>query len=248
MVKYSLSFVKENETEVIDAFRNIFDLKQIDKLTREFKDEEELKKYLLLGQNMSKEDINRKIRIVYRYNGNKEIPVAYSGMKKYFDQYYLRSKLLVLGKSDLSFLEKLADHYNERYSLGFNPQIQNIADINFYLAGVKKNYVVPSDSEFLDSALKDLFEKAAFKIDRKTGGHIENYKEFRDLSFFIYDYEMSKKSIEDISKSKGNQDCTDNKKLDLINRVVEETSVYTQLTFAGTEEPLNKKKIKRKQR
>ena len=247
MVKYNLSFVDENKIELVDAFRNLFSLKQIDKLTMTFKDEDEFKRYLIAGKNMAETYMNREIKIVYRYNGNKKIPVAYSGIKKYFDQYYLRSKLFVLGKSDLSFLEELADHYNERYSLGFNPQFQNIADINFYLSGVRKNYVVASDSEFLDNALKDLFEKAAFKIDGKTGEHIENYKELRDLSFFIYDYEMSKKNVKTVeSKPTVIQDSNDQKKLDLINRVVEETSVYTQLTFSGIEEPLNKKKIKRK--
>lgn len=244
MVKYSLSFVEGDNVEIVDAFRGIYNLKQIDKITMNFEDEGELKKYLLKANNIFESDINRSIEIVYSYKGQKQLPVLYSGMAKYFDHYYLRSKLLVLGKSDMSFLDELTDYYNNHYAIGFNPQYQNISDINYYLSGVRKNYIVAADSEFLDNALRNLFEKAAFKIGGNTGEPVENYKEFRDLAFFIYNYEMSKKKETTDVKTASDPEVNDSK-LNLMNKVIEATRVYTQLTFDGYEEPLDKKKVKK---
>ena len=157
------------------------DLKSIDKFTTSLNNEEELKMYLFNQGLIESAEINKKLYVMYKMNGEvKKLPITYSDMIKYLDEEYLRANLKVLAGSDIEFLEKLARHF----SIGsdkFNPQGLNVQDIRVYISDVRKNDGKHFYSKALEVAIDDLFYKATFKLDQ-TELLISNEMDLSDKS------------------------------------------------------------------
>ena len=192
MPKYKLGTVKGkvikeiNLNSVLKLGNN--QLEKLDDFTIEFKDENELKNYLLKKEILDISDAQNKLKVIYSFKGTKKLDVLYSDIKKYMNTSYLRSQLQILTKTDLEFLRKLRDHYDYGGS-PYNGQGLNINDINVYLKDVRNSGGKPFDCKYLDIAIEDLFLKAIFRpIDIETGEAKEDYRGYRDLALFIYKY------------------------------------------------------------
>lgn len=201
MVNYKLGISKGNEHRVIEL--NIKDLENIDKLTTQFKNEQELKIYLFNQGLITNADADKKLNILYRHGGKvKKLQVAYSPLKQYLDIITL-SYILKSMKNDITFLEKLARNYSIA-SYTYNPQQMNVFDIQRYISDVKSNGGHHFYSRSLDEALDDLYKKATIKkIDKETGEVIFNYRGIRELGGLIYKHkekERLEKEKEEIEK------------------------------------------------
>lgn len=191
MVSYKLGVSNKKEGRIIDLSNiiKLKDLKLLDIFTSEFKDENELKVYLLKQKLINEEELKQKIDVMYRNNGKvKKIPIVYEEIKPYLDIVYLKNKLKSLS-NDIEFLEKLANYYSNG-STKYNKQGLNVSDIRIYLSDVRSNGGNQFESKLLSKALDDLFEKAVIKsIDKNTGELSINYRGLRDLAILIHKYE-----------------------------------------------------------
>lgn len=165
-------------------------LQTIDKFTMEFTNEEELNLYLLNKGLISSSDVGKPIRVAYNFNGKtNKLPVTYSNMKKCVNDLLYLKATLKSHTTDIKFLEKLANHY----SLGspkYNPQAVNVQDIRCYITDVRSNGGKLFYSNLLDIAINDLFVKAVYNLNNKTGELKINYRGVRDLVIFINRYDV----------------------------------------------------------
>ena len=173
-------------------------LKEIDKFTMCFVNEEHLKKYLK-ANNLYNEEKKYRIYVIFEYKGiAKNIPVIYNEARKYMDLNYLRNIIQSYSK-DIIFLEKLANHY----SIGnakFNNQLTNVEDIRRYINDVKHTSTKePFYSKALNNTLDDVVINASNRINKKTGELRLNYRGIRDLAIFVKKYteNLVKKEYED---------------------------------------------------
>ena len=222
MPNYKLGFVDKKEIKIIDLI-DIKDLSKLDEFTCQFKSEEQLKLYLIKKNIDYKDYLKKSIKVVYRYNNtDKKIPVFYSDIRKYLDEYYLRGRLMVL-KDDIEFLEKIARHY----SLGsdkFNPQGVNVNAIRNYINDVRCNGGFLFESRALNEAIDDLFMRAIFRPADKESGEVKsNYRGLRDLALFIYKYERQQQEV----RENDNQIYMD----DILNRNETQVEDWEQITF-----------------
>ena len=240
MVNYKLGFVDNNGSKPINISKSLKSLENIDNFTQEFKNEYEFIVYLMNKGLLSKEDVHKKIKVIYNFKGEKTLPVAYSETKKYFDLSYLRSRLLSLGKCDQYFLSKLRNHYDFGNS-DYNPQSLNILDIGLYLSDVRRNGGVMFESSNLDAALNDLYKKAVFKKVNENGEIKENYRGIRDLALFISNYESKAENItKNTNPIKTSTETSNQSKPEIYEG--------KQLTILGTEDSLSNKNTKIKKR
>ncbi len=185
MVSYKLALLTKDSIEEIKL--DLKSLDKIDEFTMRFNNEDSLRMFLIQNGLMDM-NFTGKIRISYKYNKKyQKLNVVYSDMKKYFDVFYLKHKLCQ-HSNDVIFLEKLANHYSIGSSK-FNLQGTNVLDIRNYLSDVRQSK--PFESKMLDIAINDLFEKAVYKINYKTGEAKINYRGLRDLALFISNYEKT---------------------------------------------------------
>lgn len=201
MVKYKLALNIKGEKKIIDLDNiiGLKDLKSIDEFTSEFSDENSLKVYLFNQALLNELDLNHEIVVVYKNNGkSKKIPVIYHDAKKLLDIMYLISKIKSMG-SDLEFLEKLANYYDNG-STNYNKQGINVMDIRKYLSDVRSNGGKIFFSNTLYIALDNLVKKATFRVQQSTGEVVVNYRGLRDLALFVHKYE-TKKGLSNNSKS-----------------------------------------------
>lgn len=242
MVSYKLSFIDNNGSEYIDIAKKLNSLEEIDKFTQEFRNEYEFMIYLMNKGLLNKEDVHKKIKVIYNFNGEKSLPVTYSETKKYFDLLFLRSRLLSLGKSDQCFLSKLRNHYDFGNS-NYNPQSLNILDIGLYLSDVRRNGGNMFESSSLDAALNDLYKKAVYKKINDDGEVKENYRGIRDLALFIYNYDLKLRD-ENIKR------IEDSTSLPKVQTETDTPKGYEgmQLTIWGTEDSFSSVKTKAKKR
>lgn len=191
MANYKLAIYKKNQYEEIKL--NIGKkINEVDEFTVEFTDENQLKLYLIEKELILSSDINTKIYIIYKNNNEiKKLPVIYKDRKRYLDYNYVKNKLKSL-KTDIKFLEKLANHYSTG-SAKFNPQLLNVNDIRLYLSDARNNSLSLDSEAMLDKALDDLIFKAISSIDKKTGEYNFKYRGLRDLGLFISRYTENKK-------------------------------------------------------
>ena len=116
MPKYNLGFYNKNNSITIDL-TNIFNLKsleELDNFTSNFKNETELKIYLVKKGILYGNYVSKNINVIYKNEGTyKKIPVLYLDNKKYVDIEYLKNKLLSMS-GNLEFLEKLANRMDSR--------------------------------------------------------------------------------------------------------------------------------------
>lgn len=191
MVVYKLGIYDKNNSKSFDL-SNIISLKSsmslqiIDKFTMNFKDELELKAYLMKKGIIDKNDCMKHLNIIYKYNNKiKKLPIMYSDVRKYLvDIIICRAEFKSLS-SDIDYLDKLAKYYDSSLKSGYSQQGQNVYNIRCYLSEVYKNNGKVFFSNFLDATLDDLFYKAITRQDTKTGEMIGNYRGLRDLVAFI---------------------------------------------------------------
>ena len=238
MVKYKLGVYNRKEGRIIDLEKiiKLKDLNALDELTGSFKNEEELKIYLFNQGLISKEEINKDIRIMYRNNGKiKKLPVVFNPMKKYLDILNLKYELKGLS-TNVDFLEKLADHY----SLGngvFNLQGLNVQDIRLYVSDARSKRLESSYSKSLEVAIDDLFIKAVFKVPNKETGEVkENYRGLRDLALFIYKY---KNQLAKKEQAKIKENWEQASLFDVINEQKESTGKWILSSEGEPEFPPN---------
>ena len=168
--------------------------------------------------------MKQNIVIMYKNNGKiKKIPVVYHDASKLLDNANLRYKLKSMSYN-AEFLEKLANYYSNG-STKFNKQALNVSDIRTYLSSVRDKKAHPS--KLLDIALDDLFVKAVFKVDKKTGVVEVNYRGLRDLALFIYKFEsdLQKNKPEE---NKDNESWTQGSLFDMVqNESFSEDSILS---------------------
>ena len=235
---YKIGIVlKKNELRIIELGNSeLKNLKFLDKLTLSFSSEEELKEYLLTKNLISTEEINKKIKIVYKYNGEyKKLPVIYKNCKKYFDIQYLRYIILSFS-NDLEFLKKIANHYSIG-SAKFNLQGDNVYSIRNYIHAYNNNMLDSDSVSELNESLEDLIAKAISNLNTKTGEYTDNYRGLRDLVLFVFNYEELKRlktiknNIEQESLLKEKKTKNDSRK-----------EVWQQLSILDMEDNLHKNK------
>lgn len=189
MVNYKIGVTRKKESRIID-FDKKLDLKKIDnldKLTTEFNNEEELKKYLLEQGLINLDELTDSLSIMYRFKGKvKKLPIFYKDMKKYLDPAYLKYQILSLS-NNIEFLEKLARYCSIGSDI-YNPQGTNVLDIRWYINSVRGNGGNHFDSKQLSIALEDLCIKEIYKINKETGEAKINYRGLRDLANFVYKF------------------------------------------------------------
>ena len=226
MVSYKLGIFVKKEAKIIDldSIIKLKNLKSLDEFTSAFSNENELKIYLFNKGLLSKLEMKQNIVIMYKNNGKiKKIPVVYHDASKLLDTANLRYKLKSMS-DNAEFLEKLANYYSNG-STKFNKQALNVSDIRTYLSSVRDKKAHPS--KLLDIALDDLFVKAVFKVDKKTGVVEVNYRGLRDLALFIYKFEsdLQKNKPEE---NKDNESWTQGSLFDMVqNESFSEDSILS---------------------
>ena len=192
MVRYYLGTFVKKEAKIFDIPElnnsNLETcLQKIDNFTMNFSSEKELIKYLT-DRGIYTKGEDKKLYIIYNYKGTKKLPVVYNSTKKYTNTEYLRYTLKTMA-TDITFLEKLANHYDIGKST-YNPQLANVQVLRGYVNDVRfSSDKEPFFSQVIYNALEDIFLKAVLKkVDKKTGEVDINYRGLRDLSLFIKNY------------------------------------------------------------
>lgn len=221
MPNYYLSNYKRQNAEVLNLEKilgkNSKKLELIDEFTFSFKNENEMKTYLIKNGVLSINQVETPLVIVYKNNGKyKKIPVFYNEHRKIKDSFdkikmkienrenkfnkytteEIRYKNLNKEFSEfrnlilnINFMKELVKHYTNE-SIKYNNQGINISDINIYLSDVRQNDGIPFLSNYVYIALYELFKNAIFKFDKNTEKLKNNYRGYRDLINFIYKYKV----------------------------------------------------------
>lgn len=172
---------KAIELDKIFSLKDMKKLQNIDDFTTQFKNEMELKKYLLNKELISEEEANQSVIIFYKYRGEqKELAVAYENFKKFLDPFYVLYSVKSMASS-ISFLTTLVKHYD--YKNVVNPQYSNICDIKLAIEDLKLGF--PASNQ-LHIALNDLCMKAMHTKDKKSNRAKTNYRGLRDLGYLVY--------------------------------------------------------------
>ena len=190
MPKYNLGFYNKNNSITIDL-TNIFNFKtleELDNFTSNFKNETELKIYLVKKGILYGNYVSKNINVIYKNEGTyKKIPVLYLDNKKYVDIEYLKNKLLSMS-GNLEFLEKLANRMDSRKK--HNIQGTNIAAIRTHLINIRGNGDPSETYDLLFSALSDMFYKAVISSPNKKTREVKiSYRGLRDLGLFVAKYD-----------------------------------------------------------
>lgn len=192
MPRYHLATIKNKEIKIFDI-ENIEkskaedSLQLLDMITMRFLDEQSLIKYLVSKKMYDKKN-DKKLHVVYRNKGkDKKLPVLYSDCYKFMDLSYLRPIINSLSK-DITFLEKLANHYGAGKST-YNTQLANVQILRGYINDVRfSESGEPFFAQRVYDALNDIIIKAVYRVNEKTGEIKVNYRGFRDLALFIKKY------------------------------------------------------------
>lgn len=169
---------------------NSYNLEEIDLFTSEYPNELVLKRDLYNFGVITLEDITKDISIRMKNKDNLEkvrYGLVYNDISKYFDEFYLRMKLLEL-QNDTVFLNKLLDYYRNSYKQ------ESLRQINAILQGYNGRSIN------IYNALNMFFKDTVYDINFKTGETKLKYKSLHDLAMFIYNYlqtrELTKEEIE----------------------------------------------------
>lgn len=217
MVIYKLGiYIKDNvKTFNLRQIINIDSLKSlqdIDKFTSKFESENELKEYLLSKNALSKDEIQEKIHVLYKNNGEiRTLPVIYSKQNQLLNIGIIKMKLKSLA-TNIKFFEKLLEHY-DFYQYERNPQKSNILNIKLYLNDIYKDgkKAINYDRELIEKTLDNFVLVATRSLDKKTNNYKFNYRGFRDLALLIYNFEEIEKLKELKINIKQEEDSEDEK-------------------------------------
>ena len=156
MVNYYFSLSTFDNIDI-----NTKKLEEIDKFTKNFKNEEELKLYLYKKNKIKLSDLNKRIIIYYKYNKKiNNLDIIYKNDYKFLDPHYLRA--YIIGNNDLNMLKKIYNHlyYNKS-------QEENLNALRYYI-----NHTY--DNKLLINSINGIIYKEA-----------KRYKALRDLVFVV---------------------------------------------------------------
>ena len=223
-MNYNLALV-ENEDylkielrKIIFDQQSIFELEYLDKLTMNFKNEIELKQYLLEKGLINQADIDKKLCISYGDKHKREISIIYkedivtierirkmaNEIKKYFNikksnAHSTFSYGLIMGDylnitSYFESFEVFAGNHKflrklQDYVSNNPKQNVNINDISIYI----NQFAGDKRSKVIYIALYEIFRRLFYKFNKDTKDLEFNYKGFRDFCIFYCDYK--RKSI-----------------------------------------------------
>lgn len=208
MAKYSLSAIKRNGEYWPINWNNLPEnqnvnpnsLVAIDDFTTKFKDEDELKKYLLERANEVFLDENQwqypyALTYIYDKKMHKLIHgIAYSGDKKFLDEMYILTYLrraIVLPDKDI--INRICNAYRNHPI-----QSENIYALREYLLLLSNGGSI--EIKYPTAAIINLFYREVYQYDRSTGKYKEgpngetviNYRGLRDLGMLLAKYDRTK--------------------------------------------------------
>ena len=207
MAKYYLVQEVKKELQIID-FSKIsgfleFDstnLKDIITFTGMYKDETELKQFLLHHNLIKEDNFNKKLKITYKYKKqNKTLMygVTYEDDLEFFNEANIK-KFFSQNKDNYELLEILCNHYRNSYNQGLN--IDTIrAYIRFF-----KQYEVEDNTDYIDDdkkqqlneyerAINSFIFKELHTFDKKREEYKQNFRGLRDLAMFL-SYQIKKQN------------------------------------------------------
>lgn len=210
MKKYVFCFLGGHDIEV-DKIGKFSNLKSIDEFTSEFKNEQELKEYLLSNFGSTRGyswEMSKKLRIkCISEKSEYFLPIVYSDTKKYLSESFVRSKFFYHA-SDISFLYRLTDLYSTKFSKKswkdkspYTHQLHSCLDEIKALGGFFESQEL---NALLREVLDEIYLRAVY--NGPNGGY--DYNGIRILGFFIYDFESRVESqkrmqrIENLKKLK----------------------------------------------
>lgn len=164
-------------------------LRILDEFTSKFKDEKDLKEYLLDNNIINIKEYFQKLNILYKYDGYKKtLPVIYSNEKEYLNNLPMINIMYSLMCNE-EFVEKLIKRYD--HNSEYNPQRENINNLRLYLSDLKKDgeKALSYNSELIDHTITELIKLATNKKDKKNNSYKFNYRGYRDLALFLYNFQ-----------------------------------------------------------
>lgn len=205
--KYKLLDISTlEEFQRLSNLKSSYSLEEIDLFTSKFTSEIELKTKLYEQGIITIEDIAKDISIRTKYKDDfKKVmyDLVYSYKSKYLNEEYLRNIILSLC-NDKTFLNKLLNHYNDRYRQEF-------------LAEIRARLDEPIENSIkMFNAVDAFFKDEIYDVDYKTGLIKIRYKSLHDLAMFVENYiskrgksqveidlitSNRKKSLEELQKS-----------------------------------------------
>lgn len=155
-------------------------LQEVDIFTTKFKDETDFKVYLYKNGILDVDDLVREISI-RRKNKEEYIKVrydlAYMEDIKYFDVYYLRSRIISM-QNDKVFMSKLLDYYRNSH---------NSQSMIYLMRAIMLNKTDTIMS--LGNALDEFIGKELYDVDITTGEAKLKYKSLHDMGMFLRNYD-----------------------------------------------------------
>ena len=202
-----------------------FNLEMLDKFTSQFKDEKELKAYLLSKKVISANEYHDDIMITYGLKNVRYIPVMYSNpeelnnlkelssqIKSYFDH---RKNLTVSMHSYETILDNyknITEYFSVFEKISRSKQFLNL--ISGYVRSNPKQGINVDDIElfmrddfgqkqcrYLYIALFELFRREFFDYDKENQELKFTYKGFRDFCVFYFNYKNENFTKKNESKS-----------------------------------------------
>lgn len=214
--------MKRKNIDLSSLFENkktAYKLDKLDEFTMMFKDENELKVYLISKGLLQVEDVNKLIFITYGDKNVRDIPLLYKANKKEVDNiktfadeinYYFGlcksnaystfSYGQIVGDyrgitDRFKCFEVMASSYKflealQNYCSPNPKQSLNIDDIQIY---INENHIY-TKSKLLYVALFELFRREFYKYDEENKKLNFDYKGFRDFCVFYCEYKDSLKN------------------------------------------------------
>jgi len=211
MVKYYLVQEIKKDLHIIDFSKidgygefNSTNLKDIIIFTGMYKNEEELKHFLIQHNLIKEDNFNKNLKITYKYKKQDKTliyGITYEDDLKFFNEVNIR-KFLAENSKNYDLLEVLCNHYRNSYHQGLN-----IDTIRAYIR-FSKQYTFENNTDYLDDDKKQQlneYEKAInnfvfrelYNFDKKNMSYKENFKGLRDLAMFLsYQIKKQNKQLE----------------------------------------------------
>ena len=203
-----------------------FNLELLDKFTRSFKNEEELKAYLLAKNIISESELQYDIEIKYGDKNIRYAPVMYSGDKEFenikalsdsIKRYFEHRKNVSMSTDSydgiLDNYRNITEYFEvfEKISrsknflnviIGFvraNPkQGLNVEHVDMY---INTEFGTPK-CRYLYIALFEIFRRQFYDYNKETKDLKFNYKKFRDFCIFYLNYKSNVLSRRQSSNNK----------------------------------------------
>ena len=178
MVKYNLYVGNERIDFSHIGLDNFYDLNDIDTFTSRFKNEVELKKFLV-ATKLLKENNEYKTYIEYSYGHIRRLDIMYKSQTCFVAPLDLEASYYKIQDSILAYFDD-KDFLRKLYSY-----LKAHANSNAYII---RNCILGADVTFNEKneIVSDICESTMIKY--KDGEVVYNYKSLRDFGMFMYNY------------------------------------------------------------